>query len=169
MSDAPPPSRDHAPRHLDAAVAAADPVELVRAALAGPDLRSAVDRAARILVVGGGKAGTAMAAGVETALADRLDRVSGALNVPEGAVRSTRAVRLHAGRPDGVNHPTAAGVAGVRDMLDLVKGVGRATSASVCCPAAVPPCCRRRSRAWPWRTSSASPPCCTPAAPPSTR
>jgi len=124
MSDAPPPSRDHARAIWDAAVAAADPVELVRAALAGPDLRSAVDRAARILVVGGGKAGTAMAAGVETALADRLDRVSGALNVPEGAVRSTRAVRLHAGRPDGVNHPTAAGVAGVRDMLDLVKGVG---------------------------------------------
>lgn len=124
MSDAPSPSRDHARAIWDAAVAAADPAELVRAALAGSDLRSAVDRAARILVVGGGKAGASMASGVEAALADRLDRVSGVLNVPEGAVRPMRAVRLHGGRPDGVNHPTAAGVAGVRDMLDLVKTAG---------------------------------------------
>ncbi len=108
----------------DAAVAAADPVMLVRAALAGPELRQAVDRATCILVVGGGKAGAAMAAGVEAALADRLDRVSGVLNVPDGAVRPLRAIRLHGGRPDGVNHPTAVGVAGARDMLDLVKKVG---------------------------------------------
>ncbi len=62
-----------------------------------------------------------MAAGVEAALHDRLDRVSGVVNVPEGAVRPLRSVRLHAGRPAGVNHPTAAGVAGVQDMLDLVN------------------------------------------------
>ncbi len=124
MPDHHSPPRDHARAIWDAAVASADPVRLVRAALTGADLRSAVDRAGRILVVGGGKAGAAMAAGVETALADRLNRVSGVLNVPQGAVRPTRAVRLHGGRPDGVNHPTAAGVAGVRDMLDLVKTAG---------------------------------------------
>ena len=116
--------REHARAVWDAAVAAADPVELVRAALAGPELRQAVDRAGRILVVGGGKAGAAMAAGVETALADWIDRVSGSLNVPAGAVRPLRAVRLQGGRPDGVNHPTATGVAGVQDMLDRVKKVG---------------------------------------------
>ncbi len=124
MPDHHSPPRDHARAIWGAAVAAADPVRLVRAALADPDLRAAVDRAGRILVVGGGKAGASMAAGVETALADRLDRVCGVLNVPEGAVRPMRAVRLHAGRPDGVNHPTAAGVAGVREMLDLVKTAG---------------------------------------------
>ena len=83
-----------------------------------------MDHAGRILVVGGGKAGAAMAAGVEAALHDRLDRVSGVVNVPEGAVRPLRSVRLHAGRPAGVNHPTAAGVAGVEDMLDLVSAAG---------------------------------------------
>ena len=121
MSHAPSPTREQARAIWDAAVAAANPTELVRVALAGPDLHSAVDRAGRILVVGGGKAGAAMAAGVEAALADWLDRVSGVLNVPEGAVRPTRVVRLHGGRPDGVNHPTAAGVIGVREMLDLVN------------------------------------------------
>ena len=108
----------------DAAVAAVDPFELVNAALAGPELRRAIEGAGRILVVGGGKAGAAMTAGVESALADRLDRVSGVVNVPGGAVRPMRAVRLLAGRPVGVNHPTAAGVAGVGEMLDLVKTVG---------------------------------------------
>ena len=127
MPDAALHLREHARSIWDAAVAAADPFELVRAALTGSELRRAVDRAGRILVVGGGKAGAAMAAGVEAALADRLDRVAGVVNVPAGAVRPLRAIRLHAGRPAGINHPTAEGVAGVRDMLDLVNdgGAGR--------------------------------------------
>ena len=120
----PEPSREHARAIWDAAVAAADPFALVRTALSGPDLRRAVERAGRVLVVGGGKAGAPMAAGVEAALAGRLDRVSGVVNVPEGAVRLLQAVRLHGGRPAGVNHPTTAGVAGVQEMLDLVKTAG---------------------------------------------
>ncbi len=124
MSDAAFPLRAHARSIWGAAVAAADPFELVRAALAGTELRRAVDHAGRILVVGGGKAGTAMAAGVEAALHDRLDRVSGVVNVPEGETRPLRSVRLHAGRPAGVNHPTAAGVVGVGEMLDLVMAAG---------------------------------------------
>ena len=119
MSRALSPTREQAREIWDAAVAAADPVRLVRDALDGPELRPVVERAARILVLGGGKAGAAMTAGVEAALAHRLDRVSGVVNVPEGAARPTRAVRLHGGRPDGVNQPTAAGVSGVREMLDL--------------------------------------------------
>jgi glycerate 2-kinase len=118
------PTREHARAIWDAAVAAADPFELVRAALSGPELSQAIARAGRIVVVGGGKAGAAMAAGAEAVLADRLDRTAGVVNVPEGATQPLRAIRLNVGRPAGVNQPTAAGVAGVRDMLDLIKKAG---------------------------------------------
>src|ERR1700722_2605997 len=115
------PTREQARAIWDAAVAAADPLELVRAALVGRELSQAVARANRIVIVGGGKAGAAMAAGAEAALAGRLDRVAGVVNVPEGALQPLQAIRLNVGRPAGVNQPTAAGVAGVRDMLELVK------------------------------------------------
>ena len=118
------PLREQARSIWDAAVAAADPCALVQSALTGPELRRAVNGAGRVVVVGGGKAGAAMAAGAEAALADRIARVSGVVNVPEGTDRGGRAVRLHVGRPAGVNHPTAAGVAGVQEMLDLVKTAG---------------------------------------------
>ncbi len=62
-----------------------------------------------------------MAAGVEAALIHRLDQVRGVLNVPAEAVRPLRAIRLHAARPAGTNQPTAEGVAGVREILDLVR------------------------------------------------
>src|SRR5205085_4073647 len=62
--------------------------------------------------------------GAEAALAGRLDRVAGVVNVPAGTERPLRAVRLHAARPAGTNEPTAAGVAGVRDMLALLRGAG---------------------------------------------
>ena len=84
------PTREHARAIWDAAVAAANPFELVRTALARTELRQAVERAGRILVVGGGKAGAAMSAGAEAALADRLDRAAGVVNVPEGATRPLR-------------------------------------------------------------------------------
>jgi hydroxypyruvate reductase/glycerate 2-kinase len=121
-----PPSsvlRDHARAVWQAAVAAADPFALVRDFLAEPppDLRAALASAKRVLVVGGGKAGAAMAAGVEAALADRIDRVVGVVNVPAETVRPLSAVRLHAARPAGTNQPTAESVAGVRDILDLVR------------------------------------------------
>jgi hydroxypyruvate reductase/glycerate 2-kinase len=118
------PTREHARAIWDAAVAAADPFELVRAALTGSELNQAIARAGRIVVVGGGKAGAAMAAGAEAALANRLDRTAGVINVPEGALRPLRTIRLNVGRPAGVNQPTAAGVAGVRNMLDLIKTTG---------------------------------------------
>jgi glycerate 2-kinase len=114
--------REHARTIWQAAVAAADPFDLVRAALT--QLAPELAEAERILVVGGGKAGAAMAAGAEAALTDRLDRVAGVVNVPEGAHRPLRAIRLNVGRPAGVNQPTAAGVAGVRAMLDLIKTAG---------------------------------------------
>jgi hydroxypyruvate reductase/glycerate 2-kinase len=118
--------REHARAIWHAAVAAADPVALVRTALTEPHtpLRTAVEAAERIVVVGGGKAGAAMAAGAGAGLADRLDRVSGVVNVPRETVRPLQRIELHAARPAGVNHPTAEGVAGVERILELVRRAG---------------------------------------------
>jgi hydroxypyruvate reductase/glycerate 2-kinase len=118
--------RAHARLIWQAAVAAADPFALVRDFLMNPPaaLAETLAGADRIVVVGGGKAGAAMAAGVEAALADRLDRLTGVLNVPAEAVLPLSAIRLRAARPAGSNHPTAEGVAGVRAMLDLVAKAG---------------------------------------------
>jgi hydroxypyruvate reductase/glycerate 2-kinase len=110
----------------DAAVAAANPEILVRDALADPAplMREALAVAERILVVGAGKAGAPMAAGAEEALLGLLDRVTGVVNVPAKAVRPLQAIRLHAARPAGTNLPTAEGVIGAREMLDLLASAG---------------------------------------------
>jgi glycerate 2-kinase len=116
--------REHARVIWQSAIASVDPLALVRAILTNPPpaLAQALAGSGRILVVGGGKAGAAMAAGVEEALANQLDRVSGIVNVPVESVRPLRVIRLHAARLAGSNQPTAEGVAGVRAMLDLVAG-----------------------------------------------
>jgi hydroxypyruvate reductase/glycerate 2-kinase len=118
--------RGHARAIWDAAVAAVDPFELVRRALADPasELGAAARRARQVLVVGGGKAGAAMAAGVEAALADRLDHVGGLVNVPEGGERPLQRIRLNAARPAGSNQPTTAGVEGAYEMLRLLARAG---------------------------------------------
>ncbi len=118
--------RSHARAIWDAAVTAADPEVLVRAALSdpAPPLGEALAAAERILVVGAGKAGAAMAAGAEGALLGLLDRVSGVVNVPAESVRPLQAIRLHAARPAGTNFPTPEGVAGARQMLDLLAHAG---------------------------------------------
>jgi hydroxypyruvate reductase/glycerate 2-kinase len=115
--------REHARSIWQAAVDAVRPEPLLRAALTGPLLAES-ERARRIIVVGAGKAGAAMSAAVEDALAGQLDRVSGLVNVPAGSVRPLRAVRLHAARPDASNEPTAEGVAGTEEILRLVRGAG---------------------------------------------
>ena len=88
------------------------------------DFRTAMEQADRILVVGGGKAGTAMAAAFEEALPEFLPKITGLVNVPANAVRPLRAIETHKGRPAGSNHPTAIGVAGVERMLELLRGAG---------------------------------------------
>jgi hydroxypyruvate reductase/glycerate 2-kinase len=117
------PLRADARAIWQAAVDAADPFTLVRDALTHRphQLRLALAAAQRILVVGAGKAGAAMAAGVEAALADRLEHITGIVNVPAETVRPLDAIRLHAARPGGSNQPTGEGVAGARDILDLVR------------------------------------------------
>src|SRR5581483_7893087 len=116
--------RQHARAIWDAAVVAVRPAALMAGAFADPQspLMRALAGANRVIVVGGGKAGAAMAAALEEHLADRLDRVVGVVNVPAEAVRPLKAIRLHAARPAGTNEPTAAGVAGTEEMLDLVSG-----------------------------------------------
>src|SRR5262249_53461260 len=116
--------RSHALSIWQSAVAAVDPFQLVQAALARDPLRSAVASARRILVVGGGKAGASMAAAVEAVLAGRLDPVSGVVHVPAESFRPLQAIRLHAARPAGTNHPTPEGVAGSQAILDSLATAG---------------------------------------------
>ena len=108
-----------------AAVDAVLPEPLVARSLSRDDPAIApLFAAPRILVAGAGKAGAGMAAGLEAALADRLDRVEGLVNVPEGCTAALRKIRLHPARPQGVNEPTEAGVAGAEEMLRLLASAG---------------------------------------------
>src|SRR5437016_2837067 len=98
--------RDDARAIWNAAVEAALPEPLVSHFFANDPLAATIRAAPRIIVVGGGKAGPGMAAGLEQALTDRLDRIEGLLNVPEGMSASLKCIRLHTARPQGVNEPT---------------------------------------------------------------
>lgn len=136
-------ARSHALEIWKHALRAVRPELLVREALSGGKFPIQADLAAGacILVVGAGKAGAAMALGVEEALASDHARLQGFLNVPGPAAGPApvitpelqgiapalplpRAIRLHAARPAGSNHPTAEGVAGSQIILDLVSKAG---------------------------------------------
>jgi len=80
----------------------------------------------RLVVVGCGKAGAGMAAGLEQALGEPLMRdkqLAGWINVPADCVRPLQRIVLHGARPAGVNEPTAAGAAGADRILDLVRSL----------------------------------------------
>lgn len=80
----------------------------------------------RIVVVGCGKAGAGMAAGLETVLGDRLlerKRVEGWVNVPDDCVRPLERIHLHGARPAGVNEPTQEGVDGAERILRLAQSL----------------------------------------------
>lgn len=117
------PRREHALAIWHEAVAAADPFARVHAFLTTADnpARRALDAGGAVVVFGGGKAGAAMAAAVEAALADRLDRVGGVVNVPAGSERPLLRIQLCAARPAGTNQPTASGVAAVAEQLALAR------------------------------------------------
>jgi hydroxypyruvate reductase/glycerate 2-kinase len=116
--------RRHAREIWQAAVEAVRPEPLVRAALNDASIRRVIEAAPRILVLGAGKAGAAMAAAVEETLGDALDRVHGIVNVPSDSVRPLRKIRLHAARPAGSNQPTEQGVVGAEEMLQLARSAG---------------------------------------------
>jgi len=114
-----------------AAVDAARPEPLIRAAFDDPglDLRRVAVAAARIVVLGAGKAAAAMSAGVVAALPEARGRLEGLINVPADSLAlqpSTWPIRLHAARPAGSNQPTAEGVAGAREILALASTAGPA-------------------------------------------
>jgi len=146
-------SIDHPPLSIDPMTAAAgesdlraDAIAIWRAGVAAVDsallVRNVVQRSGdalticghsldlrgigRICVVGGGKAGAGMAAGLEQALGSDLvsEKVAGWLNVPADCVAARQAIHLHPGRPAGVNEPTPEGVAGSDRMLQLVAELG---------------------------------------------
>jgi glycerate 2-kinase len=87
------------------------------------DLRSI----GRIAIVGAGKAAGAMAVALEKVLGPRLleeKQVIGWVNVPADCVMPTQRVRLYAARAPGVNEPTAEGVVGTRQILEIVSSLG---------------------------------------------
>jgi glycerate-2-kinase len=113
-----------------AGVAAVDSERLVRDRIrfSGSSLHVAghpfdLSDSGRIVVVGAGKAGAGMAAGLEQALAGTpaANRLTGWVNVPADCVRPLAHIHLHPARPAGVNEPTEAGVAGSRAILQLVS------------------------------------------------
>jgi len=80
----------------------------------------------RIMVVGCGKAGAGMAAGLEAALGDHfLDqkRVEGWINVPDDCTKTLERIHLHGARPAGVNEPTQEGVDGAERILRMVQSL----------------------------------------------
>ena len=98
------------------------PRPLVAAAVKALDLPPT----GRVIVVGCGKAGAEMAAGVEDVLSPRtaVRGLSGLVNVPEGCTALLRHIRLHPARPAASNFPTPAGVAGAEEMLRLLSSAG---------------------------------------------
>lgn len=116
-----------------AGVAAVDSEKLVRDAVRVADGRLVVagesiplDEVDRVVVLGAGKAGAGMAAGIVGRFdeAGALDRLSGWVNVPEDCVRAMPRTTLHGARPAGVNEPTEAGVAGTERILEIAESLG---------------------------------------------
>ena len=121
--------REQRSRALDvlaAALVAVDPETAVRRFLQrdGDQLRVEgrvydLRRYRRVLVVGAGKAGAAMARAVEGVLGDRV--AAGVVNVKDGYTAPTERVRLvEAGHPI----PDERGVAGARQMAELLRDAG---------------------------------------------
>lgn len=108
---------------LGAALVAADPGEAVKRflRLEGDRLQVAgrsydLKAYERIIVVGGGKAGSAMASAVEDVLGDRVH--AGVVNVKYGHVAPTRTVKIiEAAHPV----PDEAGLTGTGEMVELIE------------------------------------------------
>ena len=94
-----------------------------RLRIAGVELDLA--QGARIEVLGAGKAGAGMAAGIESALLPVLPEamLSGWVNVPADCVRPLRRIHLHPARPAGINEPTQTAVDGTEEILRRIRGL----------------------------------------------
>ncbi len=84
-------------------------------------------RSGKVIVVGAGKAGAGMSAGLEAILGSKFaaeKHLTGWLNVPEDCVRELEYIHLHGARPAGSNEPTEEGVRGAEEILRLVSELG---------------------------------------------
>jgi hydroxypyruvate reductase/glycerate 2-kinase len=126
--------REHARAVWQSAVDSVAPARLIRRALRVRGrtlqvgtLKLPLDEIDSIAVVGAGKAGSAMARGVEEALGDRscqAKRLHGIVNVPDRSVVPLRYIRLHGARAAPDNKPTEAGVAGSCRIREIVESAG---------------------------------------------
>ena len=107
-----------------AGVDAVRPEVLLPQTLNDLSLREAIEKAPRIIVVGAGKAGSAMVVALEKVLGPHLAKAEGIVNVPADTLRPTLKIQLNAARPAASNYPTAEGVAGSERMLELVHHAG---------------------------------------------
>ena len=79
-----------------------------------------------IQIVGAGKAGAGMAAGLEQALGAQVlaeKQAAGWINVPADCLRPLSCIHLHAARAAGRNEPDAAGVVGATEILRRVQSL----------------------------------------------
>jgi len=77
----------------------------------------------KIVVVGAGKAGAGMAAGLLAAIPSDLAKaksLSGWVNVPNDCAQSLQSIHLHPARPAGHNRPTPEGVIGSHAIVQRV-------------------------------------------------
>ena len=109
---------------LIAALSAAEPETILKRTLAvkGSTLRagpraSQLSKFDRIIVIGGGKAGAGMAAGLAKVLGDKV--TAGVVNVPDSLLPLPRCSRIELHR---ATHPIpgSEGIQGVKMMLELV-------------------------------------------------
>ncbi|WP_148073479.1 glycerate kinase type-2 family protein [Bythopirellula goksoeyrii] len=125
--------REDALKIWHAGVAAVQPARLISesVAVAGKSLwlgdqEIDFDSIKRIIVVGAGKAGAAMALALEGALGEQVLRdksVAGWVNVPADCLLPTKVIHLHAARPAGVNEPAEEGIVGTGEILSLVANL----------------------------------------------
>ncbi len=124
------PLHNHALQIWDAALAAVDSAALVHQAIHVDEQQIqvgsttvALNAVERIIVVGAGKAAAAMARGVIQAFENSplQSRITGWVNVPEDCFADLPHITTHPGRPAQCNEPTAEGIHGTQQILDLIN------------------------------------------------
>ena len=109
-------------------------LQLENQALIIQNCRIDLAKTSRVVVVGAGKAGAGMAAGLESALnhdGQFTGSIEGWVNVPADCIRDLHSIHLHPARPAGLNEPTADGVQGSEQILKLV-GTLEASDLCIC-------------------------------------